>query len=283
MRKNAFIALFVPLALLAAACSDSGGGSDLSDAEQEFADSIAIGFSRGDGGFDLPDDELDCMAEAVIAELGIERFEDADITPEDFESDSSPGELLGDGEISDDEATAVIDEWHDCTNLSEAVAGSASADLGLDDDQVACLADELDDELLDVILVPSFTTESGEPEGDRADDVFDAIDTCAGGEAGSDDGSEDDGSVDLPDNGSFSDLLIAGIAGSLASSGDRTEEQAQCMAEAIVAEVGEERLLEAAGDSGDISNVPADVQEDIGLAVIGAASDCDVSPTAMGG
>ena len=52
MRKTAVLALFVPLSLLAAACGDSKG-SDLTAEEQEYADAIATGLTKGEGGIDV--------------------------------------------------------------------------------------------------------------------------------------------------------------------------------------------------------------------------------------
>ena len=54
-------------------------------------------------GLSVQPDEADCMAAAMMAELGVEPFETADVAPDDIvpERDSSPGALLGDGTVTE--------------------------------------------------------------------------------------------------------------------------------------------------------------------------------------
>ena len=46
------------------------------------------------------------MGDAVMAELGVEPFEEADVEPDDIQADdeSSPGDLLGDGAVTTEQA-----------------------------------------------------------------------------------------------------------------------------------------------------------------------------------
>src|SRR6187549_3347787 len=111
------------------ACADEGGddsadtttteaSDDLTAEEQEYADAFAVTLADDTNGLAVQPDEADCMANAVMAELGVEPFKDADVTPDDIdpEGESSPGELLGDGVVTDEQAHAILDVWEDCVD-----------------------------------------------------------------------------------------------------------------------------------------------------------------------
>jgi hypothetical protein len=278
MRKTAVIALVVPLSLLAAACGDSKGG-DLTAEEQEFADSISVGLTRGEAGIDAPADDVDCMAEAVVTEIGLEVFTDADLEPEDFETEASPGELLGEGTVSDEDAVSVIDEWQDCTDLPKALASSSFTD---DPDGAECFADALDDELLDVVLVPAFTTEDGAPtDEDEQQEVIDLVTECAEGPQteGADDGAtEDEGTDDGEEPADVEALLIESLSSGFATSGQVDEATAACLAEGLVEKIGADRLYAAIGPEIDFSQVPTELMEEITAALQAAGADCGVAP-----
>jgi hypothetical protein len=195
------------------------------------------------------------------------------VAPADFESDSSPGELLGDGEVSDAEATAVIDAWHDCTDLAEALAASIAAGEDIDDEGLACIAEALDDDTIDLILIPAFTTESGEPEDeDAAGELVSAVEACASGsDEGGDDGG-DDGTTDF--GGDPEAALIEGLSRAMSADGTFTEEEAQCVAEGIVSEVGVDEMLEMGFDPTNPDAVSPELQEALGAALLAAAEDC---------
>jgi hypothetical protein len=284
MRKTALIALVVPLSLFAAACGDSKG-SDLTAEEQAFADSISIGLTKGEAGIDAPADDVDCMAEAVVTEIGLDVFTDADLEPEDFETDASPGELLGEGTVSDEDAVSVIDEWQDCTDLPMALAASSFTD---NPDGAECFADALDDELLDVVLVPAFTTEEGAPtDEDERQEVIDLVTECAEGaesDGAADDGAtEDEATDDGEEPADVEALLIESLSAGFATSGVVDEPTAACLAEALVTTIGADRLYEAVGEEVDFSKASPELLTEIEAALQAAAVECDVPPEVIAG
>src|SRR5829696_5736536 len=85
MRRTRLVsAVVAAVALLGlAACGDDDGGDgagssdDLTTKEQAFADAWANLLSdTDDDGFVFPDDEAQCMGEAIMAEIGTAPFDD---------------------------------------------------------------------------------------------------------------------------------------------------------------------------------------------------------------
>src|SRR5690606_38681151 len=123
------IATLLTVAVLGlAACGGDDGGSDeastdgveLTALEREYADVLVTEFADDSDPDDLAvsDGEAECMAVAMMANLGSDIFEDNGVEPEDFAGDEGPGELLGAGVISEENASAVVDEWLDCADLT---------------------------------------------------------------------------------------------------------------------------------------------------------------------
>ncbi|MDP1818735.1 MAG: hypothetical protein Q8K58_02435 [Acidimicrobiales bacterium] len=258
---RSFLTALVTTALLAA-CGDGGDGSGLSDREQEFADSFAVSLTEEEDGLDVTDDEATCMGEAIMAELGAEPFEEADLEPEDVEGEDSPGQLLGDGAVSDDQADAILTEWEDCVELTEAYVESAAGEFDLDEDGKACLEEGLrEDDLLTTLLRSGFTQAEDEPDEDQIAPFVQLVQTCSESESGE------------------GGLLVDSIAESLSADGSLSEEDAQCVAQFVVDELGSEQLLE----SGDLQNASPEVQAQFTAALTAAATECGVSLPGIGG
>jgi hypothetical protein len=270
MRRTllALLALAASATLLVACGDDddSGDGGDRSELEQAHVDAWLVNLTESDEGLQADEDDARCMAEAIVDEVGTAPFEEADVTPEEIEGGDSPGQLAGDGAISEDQARAVIDAWDGCGDVARLFAVSGASDFGLDDDGVDCLAERLDgSDAFDAILVASFTSASGEPQDAPAVAEFlEIIEACSGGESGP-------------------GVLQDSIADSLAEDGTLTGEQAQCLAASVIDAVGQERLLELSMESGDFESAPAEVQQEMAEALVAAAGDCDVPISALGG
>ena len=153
IRTGRLLVLVGALALLTA-CADEGGdgddgdagGGDLTTEEQAYADAFAATLVDDGSGFGVEPDEGACMGEAVMAELGVEPFEDAGVTPDDIQpgEDASPGAVLGDGAVSQEQAAAITTAWgDDCIDLVAMLVRSAGSETELDPDGEACLTDGL--------------------------------------------------------------------------------------------------------------------------------------------
>lgn len=283
MRRNrtslVLLALLALLAVLATACSGgddddaADGGSTttteatLSDEEQAFADAFAADFSDADDGLGVTAEEGDCLATVLMAELGTERFDDAGVAPEDLGGDESPGQLLGEGAITEDQANAIYTGWEDCVDLDVAFAESFQKEYDADDATGECFRTGLaDGDLMRKYMVASFTSgEELDSTQPPLKDIVALIGTCTAG-----------------DTGGSATVLVDSIAQSLAANGAITAEEAQCLAQSIVDTIGADKLLQGAAN-GDLASASPEVQQAVVAAITTAAGACDVPLSKLGG
>jgi hypothetical protein len=267
-RTRPFLVLCSVVALLGACAdeADSGGegsGGGLSAEEQAYADAFAVGLEDDDNGFGVPEDDAQCMAEVVMAELGVEPFEEAGVEPDDIEpaSDSSPGALLGDGAVTDAQAGAIIDDWEDCVDVLDMLVASGGSEFELDPEGEACFRDGLaEDDLYRRLLLGSFTREDAEPDPDTIADLLSVLEDCSGEDGGP---------------------LVDGIAEELQAGTTLTDEQARCLAQGVIDEIGVDRMSELFG-SGAFDELSPDGQSEVTGALVQAAAACDVPLSAFG-
>jgi len=276
---RACLSLLLVLALGASACGDDGDGEgggeaprapELTAAEQELADAWAQSLTESEDGFAVDEADADCMGAAIMAEVGVEPFEEAEVTASDIEAgDDSPGELLGAGTIEDEQAEAILDAWEDCTDIAAALALAAVGDFDLDEEGQQCVADGLrEDGLARKGLKPAFTEESDEPPAEVLTALVALIDDCSGGSG---------------DGGGSNSVIVDGIASELAADGRLTEEQARCIAQEMVDTIGLDRLIELGAGGNELDNADPEVQQEVAGAVLEAAGTCEVPLNQLGG
>jgi hypothetical protein len=240
----------------AAACSsDSGDG--LSAREQEFADAFAEDLADDDDGLGVAEDEGICMADAIMVELGAEPFDDAGVEPEDLQdSDESPGELLGSGVVSDDQADAIGERWADCADVEAVLAASLGADLDLADDAIDCLAEGMrEGDVGEEFVRISFTVDDPEVSDDVVRDLVALADECSGEEGGP---------------------LVDSLAESFAADGSLDEAEARCVAQGVIDIIGVDRLLEVTAESGEFEGASPEIQQEMTRAVLDATVECGI-------
>ena len=247
--------------LVLAAC---GGGDDgLSTEEQRYADAFARDFADGDDGLALDDHESQCVGEAIMRELGTTPFKEAEVEPADLAGDESPGELLGSGVVSDEQADEIAERWKGCADMAKAFAGEASSQFGLDDDGVACFEDQLrDSEVLDDYLRVSFTSSDAADGRNVLNQIVGLVQQCSaqGGSGG---------------------VLVDAIAASLAEGGKLTPDEATCVAQHVVDEVGADQLV-GIGSGESLADAPDDVQRQFATAIVNAAQSCGLDLSKIG-
>jgi hypothetical protein len=279
MRRNrTFLVLLALLALVAAACSSGDdpeagdGGSatedrELTDEEQAFADAFAADFSDVDDGLGVSAEDGDCLATVLMAELGTEPFDDADVTPEDLGGDEAPGQLLGEGAITEEQADAIYTGWEDCVDLNAAFAKSFQTEYEADDATGECFRAGLaESDLMRAYMVASFT--SGEELASTQPPLKDLVALI--------------GTCTADDTGGSAAVLVDSIAQSLTANGSITAEEAQCLAQSIVDTVGSDQLLQGAAN-GDLANASPEVQQAVVAAITTAAAACNVPLSKLGG
>lgn len=290
MPKTPRLALSVTLvALLAAACGggdDSAGTADdessttttaqaaeLTSEEKAYADEFALSLREGSGAtFERA--EADCMATALMSEIGVGPFEEAGVTPQDVadapDGADSPGRLLGDGAVTDAQADAILDGWDDCTDVDAAFVANMATELGIEDDEkkLGCVERELrGGDLVREGYRQTLTDSSGEPSGDVLSGLLGVMDVCG---------------ISMGGGESTGRILVDSIAESLAAGGHITEDQAQCLAKGIVDQVGQDDLLSGA-KKGDFSDAPPELQAKVASAVVSSAEACGIPASALGG
>lgn len=278
--RSSVVAALVALPLLAGACSSDddnagGGPAGLSPEAQAYADAWARTLTDDDG-FGVRQADADCMAEAMMAELGVEVFREHDVEPADIkpgddaedgdDSDNdSPGELLGAGVISEQQTEVILDGWDACIDLATLLAEGLADELDLDEDGQACLTERLGDgDLVRESLEPSFTSGDDEPPPEVLAELIQLFSECA-------------------ESADGVNPVIASIADELAADGTLTAEQAQCVAQAMVDEIGLERLMELGAEDLDFDDADPAVQQEMAQAVVAAAGTCGVPLSELSG
>ena len=266
MARPRMALLLVGAAALLGACGDDETSGDeeagLTEAEQEYADAIALSIRDEEDGFDLETAEAQCMGEAVMVELGVEPFEESDVKPEDIDPSSSPGELLGDGTVSTERALTIVDSWEDCVDVVDMLVESGGSELDLDPEGKECFRNGLvEADLGHRLLAGAFTNEDGAPDEQTANDFLTLLEDC-----GSSDGTSP---------------VVDGITESLLEGSSLTEDQARCLAQGVVDELGVDRMSELFS-SGAFDDLTEDGQSEVTGALLQAAVACDVPLDAFG-
>ena len=127
-----------------AACGSSDDSEDASDEEQEFVDAWAVALRDEEEGLPVDAAEAECLATALMAEIGTEPFDDAEVAPDDIDPEDTVGELVGAGVVSTEQADTILDEWSECIDLAAVMSESATEEFDLGEDGDTCIADGLE-------------------------------------------------------------------------------------------------------------------------------------------
>ena len=251
------LALLLPLVVLVGACS-GGGGSDLSSEAQDYADAFAHDLADEDDGFGVSASQGDCIGEAIMTELGVKVFEDAGVDPEDLGGAETPGELLGEGTVTEAQAKAIVVGWKDCVDLVHQFALRSGDQFDLDSDGLECYEEALEkDKLLDEYLSVAFRSADRNQSLRILQRNVALVHQCtvsADGKGG---------------------VIVESIAAGLTQDGTGDISRARCVAQALVDAMGAEALLEVSPVDG-ASTASAELQEQYATALDGAAVACGV-------
>jgi hypothetical protein len=254
----------VPLLLLAAC---GGGGDDrvLSGEEQRYADAFARDLSDADDGLAVDAKGGDCIGTAIMRELGLAPFREAEVTAADVGGDETPGQLLGKGTVSDDQAARIAAAWKRCVDLAKVFATQASDQFGLDEAGIACFESKLTkSKVLDRYLEVSFTSDDPADGRKVLNEIVGLVQDCtatSSGEGG---------------------LVVDAIAASLAQSGTLDAVQARCLAQHVVDNLGAD-TFQGMGSGGSFADAPPEVQQALAQGIVDASRACGIDPSTLGG
>lgn len=170
-------ALAAAAALLAAACGDddSGSGPELNDREAAYADAIAQTYQESsEAPAEVSDEQASCIASSIVSVVGVERFEDADVEPEDISADIDLDETFGG--LGEEEATDIGGAIGDCIDLQQLVIDGIGTDLP--DEAVECLRENLDEEVIQEFVVASLVAGGDEVSSDVQTRMLSVLQEC---------------------------------------------------------------------------------------------------------
>jgi hypothetical protein len=146
-------ALALMIVTVGAACSDGdddAGGSADSPERDRYVEALAGSLGSGE----LDDEQRECFATSLVDTVGVDELSEK-VQPEDIDADFAPTDV---GIVIDDEkGSDFYGRLTDCIDLRALVLEQLSAGQELPEDVVACFEENLDDDLLEQIIVGSFT------------------------------------------------------------------------------------------------------------------------------
>jgi hypothetical protein len=149
------------------ACSDGddddasggGGSADVADSPERDRYVEALAGSLTDG--QLDEGERECFATSLVDTVGVDELADK-VQPEDIDAEFTPTDVGI--AIDDDQGSQFYDRLSECVDVRALFLESLSAGQELPAETLQCLEDSIDDDLVERIIVASFT------EGDAAAD-----------------------------------------------------------------------------------------------------------------
>lgn len=171
------------LVVAAAGCGDDdGGGTGTSgggDAglRQDYVDAIVE--TAGDGEVPFTVEDRTCMAESFVDGLGVDAMDEAGVTPDDIrdDPDSSPSELGL--EFSGEQAADFYDRLSGCMNVRALFLEAMGAGGELPDEAVACIDENVSDDLLERFFTVGFTEGDEGFEDGLDQELEDAVAPCS--------------------------------------------------------------------------------------------------------
>ena len=167
------LACVAALSFVLAACGGDDGGSD--PAAEPYIEAAAASIQAdNEGGFAVDDETATCIARAVVDSLGVEAFEEAEVTPEDVEAAEEFSEL---GIEVDEEMVASIGEKLGGCPLADVLLAGMTSQLGdLSDEDAECLASNMDNAEIGESMAQGIL---GEQDGqEAAAPIFEAMGEC---------------------------------------------------------------------------------------------------------
>ena len=151
---------------------DNDDGDDdgsASGSEQDYVDALVSTFDEEEEGEVFSQDQVQCPAERWVGEIGVDRFQDAGISPADIADDDS---VLDSMNLDEATARKMVAGFEDCDiNLRDLMLDQV-ASQGIDDDQRQCLESVFTEDAIAESFVQDIIG------NDDAEDPLDAASDC---------------------------------------------------------------------------------------------------------
>lgn len=175
--------LGLALALALAGCGgddDAGAGGD-GDLRARYIDAIA---ATEEDQSPVSGDEARCFAVATVDAIGVDDLSEA-LSPEEIEETGEFDPIAAGVEVSDEEAGTFYDGLSDCVDLRQMFLDSVAAGDEMSPDQVDCIDQAVDDELLrEFVLSSLLEGDEGAGGADVMADLQGALLPCLEAETG---------------------------------------------------------------------------------------------------
>jgi hypothetical protein len=151
-------ALMGALTVLLVACGDDDSSADAGP----YIDATAVALTTDEGNedFELSESEAECLAEGLVATVGVEELEAAGISPEEFAAAENMAAL--DVEVPADAEERVAEAVQECTDIRAVMSAAIAAELG---DEATCVVETVDESELAAAMAKGFVSEDAEAAG----------------------------------------------------------------------------------------------------------------------
>jgi hypothetical protein len=135
------VALAAILGLGLAGCS----GDEEAQAREALSTSLLE--SNADGTLEVSEGEADCVADGMVAEIGVDKLIEYGILTEELETGD---ESLASQQLEQDDADTAADVFVGCVDVQAVLSDSIAQGMGgsLEPEQVTCLEERLTDEVV---------------------------------------------------------------------------------------------------------------------------------------
>ena len=160
--RNLSVVLVASLTLVTVGCGDSGGGGGnaaVNDENRPYVDAMkkslkASNEEDGSDGFQMSEEQMDCVAPRFVNIIGVDRMKENGVTPADIEADETMD--FSKLKMTEKDGNALYDTFGDCDiNLTELMTASMAADEDMTPAMKACIEGVFTDENLRKMMVSS--------------------------------------------------------------------------------------------------------------------------------
>ena len=158
---------------------ESGDPVEVDADGQEYVDAM-LQSMKAEEDFPLSDDQAECFASRFIDTIGVDRLNEAGVTPEMMAGDDDSMEFT-ELNLSEDEGNELYDHFGNCgVDLREMMLESMAADEEMTPAMQACMEGVLTDENLRTFMVTSMVSgEEGMESNPEAEELMGGLMGCA--------------------------------------------------------------------------------------------------------
>jgi hypothetical protein len=142
--------------LMISGCSDDdddGASEEVSAEAAPYVEAMKENLtSSSDDTFQLTDDQVDCLAPRMVNVVGVDRFEEAGVTPESIRADDNSMDLSDLG-LSESDGGKIYDSFGACDVDLRSVFMDGFASEGMPEEAQSCVEDALTDDRLRTFVV----------------------------------------------------------------------------------------------------------------------------------